>query len=83
MHSEILFGGGSLFKLKYGAAGAELTWLCAFFPSLSTLTWESFLTLRGTQCFYLNHIHTPTEIDDVLTEHVESNSISLDSYRNQ
>ena len=27
-----------------------------FFPSLSTLTWDTFLTLRGTWGFYLNHV---------------------------
>ena len=27
-----------------------------FFPSLSTLTWDTFLTLRGTLGFYLNHV---------------------------
>ena len=30
-----------------------------FFPSLSTLTWDTFLTLRGTQGFYLNHVLPP------------------------
>ena len=27
-----------------------------FFPSLSTLTWDTFLTLRGSWGFYLNHV---------------------------
>ena len=27
-----------------------------FFPSLSTWTWDTFLTLRGTWGFYLNHV---------------------------
>ena len=26
------------------------------FPLLSTLTWDTFLTLRGTWSFYLNHV---------------------------
>ena len=30
-----------------------------FFPSLSTLTWDTFLTLRGTWGFYLNHVLPP------------------------
>ena len=28
-----------------------------FFPTLSTLTWDTVLTPRGTLGFYLNHIH--------------------------
>ena len=27
-----------------------------FFPLMSTLTWDTFLTLRGTWGFYLNHV---------------------------
>ena len=27
-----------------------------FFPMLSTLTWDTFLTLRGPWGFYLNHV---------------------------
>ena len=27
-----------------------------FFPTLSTLTWDTFLTLRGPWGFYLNHV---------------------------
>ena len=27
-----------------------------FFPPLSNPTWDTFLTLRGTQGFYLNHL---------------------------
>ena len=30
-----------------------------FLPMLSTLTWNTFLTLGGTQGFYLNHILPP------------------------
>ena len=30
-----------------------------FFPLMSTLTWDTFLTLRGTQGFYLNHLLPP------------------------
>ena len=30
-----------------------------FFPSLSTLTGDTFLTLRGTWGFYLNHVLPP------------------------
>ena len=30
-----------------------------FFSSLSTLTWDTFLTLRGTQGFYLNYVLPP------------------------
>ena len=30
-----------------------------FFPLLSTLTWDTNLTLRGTLGFYLNHILQP------------------------
>ena len=27
-----------------------------FFPLMSTLTWDTFLTLRGAWGFYLNHV---------------------------
>ena len=27
-----------------------------FFPLMSTFTWDTFLTLRGTWGFYLNHV---------------------------
>ena len=30
-----------------------------FFPMLSTLTWDTLLTLRGTWGFYLNHVVPP------------------------
>ena len=30
-----------------------------FFPNLSTLTWDTFLTLRGPWGFYLNHVLPP------------------------
>ena len=30
-----------------------------FFPMLSTLTWDTFLTFRGTWGFYLNHVLPP------------------------
>ena len=30
-----------------------------FFPTLSTLTWDTFLTLRGSWGFYLNHVLPP------------------------
>ena len=30
-----------------------------YFPSLSTLTWDTFKTLRGTWGFYLNHVLSP------------------------
>ena len=30
-----------------------------FFPTLSTLTWDTFLTLRGPWGFYLNHVLPP------------------------
>ena len=30
-----------------------------FFPMLSTLTWDTFLTLRGPLGFYLNHVLPP------------------------
>ena len=30
-----------------------------FFLSLSTWTWNSFLTLRGTRGIYLNHVVLP------------------------
>ena len=30
-----------------------------FFPMLSTLTWDTFLTLRGPWGFYLNHLVPP------------------------
>ena len=33
-----------------------------FFPLLSTLTWDTFLTLRGTLGFYLNQILQPVII---------------------
>ena len=33
-----------------------------FFPTLSTLTWDTFLKLRGPWGFYLNHVLcTPTQ----------------------
>ena len=30
-----------------------------FFPMLSTLTWDTFLTLKGPGGFYLNHVLPP------------------------
>ena len=30
-----------------------------FFPTLSTLTWDTFLTFMGTWGFYLNHVLPP------------------------
>jgi len=30
-----------------------------FFPMLSTLTWDTFLTFMGTWGFYLNHVLPP------------------------
>ena len=30
-----------------------------FYLLLSTWTWDTFLTLRGTQGFYLNHVIPP------------------------
>ena len=46
-----------------------------FFPLLSTLTWDTFLTLRDTQGFYLNYVlpwmlitSTTSMIDNVFTE---------------
>ena len=30
-----------------------------FFPTLSTLTWDTLLTLRGPWGFYLNHVLPP------------------------
>ena len=31
-----------------------------YFPSLSTLTWDTFLTLRGTLGFFLKHVLPPS-----------------------
>ena len=44
-----------------------------FFPMLSTLTWDTLLTLRSTWGFYLNHLIPLRPIksvfDNVLLEH--------------
>ena len=44
-----------------------------FFPVLSTLTWDTLLTLRSTWGFYLNHLIPLRPIksvfDNVLVEH--------------
>ena len=44
-----------------------------FFPPLSTLTWDTFLVLRGTWGFYLNHLIPlrpyKSVLDTVLLEH--------------
>ena len=44
-----------------------------FFPVLSTLTWDTLLTLRSTRCFYLNHSIPlspfKSVFDNVLLEH--------------
>merc|ERR1719468_1028113 len=44
-----------------------------FFPVLSTLTWDTLLTLRGTWGFYLNHLIPlrpfKSVFDNVLLEH--------------
>ena len=39
-----------------------------FFPLMSTLTWDTFLTLRGTWGFYLNHVipHRASKSDKVV-----------------
>ena len=37
-----------------------------FFPSLTTWTWDTFLTLRGSWDFYLNHVIQPKPIESVL-----------------
>ena len=44
-----------------------------FFPVLSTLTWDTLLTLRSTWGFYLNHLIPlrpfKSVFDNVLLEH--------------
>ena len=44
-----------------------------FFPVLSTLTWDTLLTLRGTWGFYLNHLillrASKSVFDNILLEH--------------
>ena len=44
-----------------------------FFPMLSTLTWDTLLTLRSTWGFYLNHLIPlrpfKSVFDNVLLEH--------------
>ena len=46
-----------------------------FFPMLSTLTWDTLLTLRSTWGFYLNHLIPlrpfKSVFDNVLLEHGE------------